>query len=71
MRKEFHYFIARNWTREEHPNIKSLCVYSIWGEVHYGTIAEARLNLKYVKQNSSNDHKDSYNIYKLNLEVVV
>ena len=70
MRKEFHYVIARNWTREEHPSIKSLCVYSIWGEVQYGTIEHARLTLDYVKNVTKDEHKESYRIYKLNPEVI-
>lgn len=61
MNKEFNYVIARTWYEEG----DRLCSYMIHGsDVHYGTIEDAQILLKYVIGQKEDEPKD-YKIYKV------
>ena len=58
MNKEsFNYCVGRKW-----PNSDALCIYTYFGEVHYGTLDDAEAFKKYVEKQTG---EKSY-IYILN-----
>ena len=63
MAEIFEYVVARHW------NDDSKCIYSYHSEIQKGTIEDAKLFLKYVKQQSPAKEQD-YKIYKINYEEI-
>jgi len=58
--EKFNFVIGRLWNNGE----SNLCVYTYFGEVHYGTLEDAR-NFRDTINNRTDDHKGEYKIYKV------